>query len=82
MSYSWTSWRHFLDGGFFLSDDFSQYNEHNNSLKRKRLTGACLQFQRLSLLSSWPAAWWLMGRYGAGEVDESSTSRNLQTYLQ
>jgi hypothetical protein len=23
-----------------------------------------------------------MGRYGAGEVDESSTSRNLQTYLQ
>jgi hypothetical protein len=35
---------------------------------------ACLEFQRVSLLSSWQKAWWHTGRHGAGKATQSFTS--------
>jgi len=44
------------------------------ALTKDSISGTGLQFQRFSLLSSWRGAWWIAGRHGAGEGDESSTS--------
>ena len=51
-----------------------RHRDHRNSYKGKHLTGAGLQFQRVSPLASRQEAWWwCAGRYGAGERAESST---------
>lgn len=46
----------------------------HDSYKGNHLTGAGLQFQRFSPLSSWSETCWHGVRQGAGEVAESSTS--------
>ena len=45
-----------------------------DSYKCKHLTGASLQFQRFSSLSSQQEAWQCVGRHGVGEGAEISTS--------
>lgn len=44
-------------------------------IKRKNLIEAGLQFQRVSLLSSWQDGWWNAGKHDAGQVTEISISR-------
>lgn len=62
-----------------LSQGFMAVKRHHdpcNSYKEKHLTGAGLQFQRLSHLSSCWEAWQPAGRRGAGKEAESSTFRS------
>lgn len=51
-----------------------RHRGHSNSYKEKHLIGDSLQFQRFSRLSSWWGAWQPVGRHGAREGDDSSTS--------
>jgi hypothetical protein len=44
-----------------------RHQDHGNFNKRKHLTGAGLQFQRFSPLSSWWGAQWHAGRHDARE---------------
>jgi hypothetical protein len=41
---------------------------------KKHLIGACLQFQKLSALLKWQGAWWHAGKYDARKVTEISMS--------
>jgi hypothetical protein len=52
-----------------------RHNDHSSSYKGKHLIGAGLQFQRFSpLLIVIEEVWWCIGRHGAEEGAESSTS--------
>jgi hypothetical protein len=46
-------------------------HDQGNSYKSKHLTGAGLQFQRLSPLSSWWETWYHAGRLGPGGATSS-----------
>jgi hypothetical protein len=50
--------------------------EHSNSYKRTHLIGVTYCSEVYTLLSWWKA-WHYSGRYGAGEVAESSTSQSI-----
>jgi hypothetical protein len=51
-----------------------RHHNQGNSYKGQYLIGAGLQFQRFRPLSSWQKAWPHLGKHGAGEGAESSTS--------
>jgi hypothetical protein len=60
--------------------------DQGNSSNVKHLIGAGLQFQKLSLLSSWWEAWLQAGRHGAGEevrvlyVDSKVARKRLECH--
>ena len=76
--------------GYCLSHhpiDVKRHHDYGNSYKGKHLIEAGLQFQRVSPLLSWQESWQHMGRHGAGQIAESSTSefvdsRNKETLEQ
>ena len=61
-----------------------RHHNHGNSQKGKYFPGACLQFQRFSLLSAWQEAWWYTGRHGTESSITRSTGSfwNLQAHPQ